>query len=479
MYFLKAAPSFGFVFSAYNCSALLLYFCGMDLIERDKKYVWHPFTPQKDMANPIAIIKAKDSLLFDDKGNSYIDAISSWWVTLHGHANVYIAEKIYQQALQLEQVIFAGFTHQPAVDLAEKLLQILPGNLSKIFYSDNGSTATEVALKMAVQYWWNQEEEKELGIGNWEFGEGSKPATNNLKRTKILAFKNAYHGDTFGAMSVSDRSIFTLAFHDLLFEVIFIDTPTQENIGDIKAVVHKHAAEIAAFIYEPLVQGAGGMKMYDTYLMNELLNTVKLNGIICIADEVMTGFGRTGKFFASEYMHKQPDIICMSKGLTGGTMALGATACNEKIYNAYVTDDKLKTFFHGHSFTANPIACSAALASMDLLLLPATIDAVERITQANKNFIQKIESSFNTSVLPYKNLRSLGTILAFEIAEGKDEYLNNISAAITQTCFTHGVYLRPLGNTVYIMPPYCITDNELDKIYDTILLLLNGWNGHK
>ncbi|HRI20785.1 MAG TPA: adenosylmethionine--8-amino-7-oxononanoate transaminase, partial [Panacibacter sp.] len=316
----------------------------MQLTERDKKYVWHPFTPQKDMAAPIAVTHAKDSLIFDEDGNSYIDAISSWWVTLHGHTHPYIAEKIYKQALQLEQVIFAGFTHEPAVDLAEKLLQILPGNLSKIFYSDNGSTATEVALKMAVQYWWNN------GV----------PARN-----KILAFKNSYHGDTFGAMSVSDRSVFTLAFHELLFEVIFIDTPTTENIGDIKEIVHEHANEIAAFIYEPLVQGAGGMKMYDAHLMNELLRAIKLNNIICIADEVMTGFGRTGKFFASEYMQQQPDIICMSKGLTGGTMALGATACNEKIYNAYLTDDKQKTFFHGHSFTANPIACSAALASMD------------------------------------------------------------------------------------------------------------------
>ncbi|MEP7318576.1 MAG: aminotransferase class III-fold pyridoxal phosphate-dependent enzyme, partial [Panacibacter sp.] len=292
----------------------------MHLIERDKKYVWHPFTPQKDMSVPIAVAKAKGSLIYDVNGNSYIDAISSWWVTLHGHAHPYIAEKIYAQALQLEQVIFAGFTHEPAVNLAEKLLQVLPGNLSKIFYSDNGSTATEVALKMAVQYWWNN----------------GCPA-----RRKILAFKNAYHGDTFGAMSVSDRSVFTLAFHELLFEVIFIDTPTAENISDIKAIIHQYGGEIAAFIYEPLVQGAGGMKMYDVYLMNELLNTVQLNDIICIADEVMTGFGRTGKFFASEYLHKKPDIICMSKGLTGGTMALGATACNEKIYNAYLTDDKL------------------------------------------------------------------------------------------------------------------------------------------
>lgn len=432
----------------------------MQLTERDRKFVWHPFTPQKDMQTPIAITRGEGSMLIDENDNTYIDAISSWWVTLHGHAHPYIAEKIYQQALKIEQVIFAGFTHQPAVDLAEKLLQLLPAGFSKVFYSDNGSTSTEVALKMAIQYWWNQEKEQE---------------TNNKKqkRNKILAFKNAYHGDTFGAMSVSDRSVFTLAFHDLLFEVIFIDTPTEENIDDVKKLVHQHADEIAAFIYEPLVQGAGGMKMYDAHLMDELLSAVKQNDIICIADEVMTGFGRTGKFFASEYMQQRPDIICLSKGLTGGTMALGATVCNEKIYNAYVADDKLKTFFHGHSFTANPLACSAALASMDLLLKPGTYKAIEWISDCNKKFMQTLTEKFSSEIgLPYKNLRTLGTILAFEINEGKDEYLNNVSGIITQRCMNAGVYIRPLGNCVYIMPPYCITAEELQKIYDVLLSVL-------
>ncbi|MBS1640080.1 MAG: adenosylmethionine--8-amino-7-oxononanoate transaminase, partial [Bacteroidetes bacterium] len=321
----------------------------MNLIERDKKVIWHPFTQQKNMLPPIPIIKGKNSILFDENENKYIDAISSWWVTLHGHSNTYIAEKLYQQALQLEQVIFAGFTHEPAIALAEKLLAILPGDFSKIFYSDNGSTSTEVALKMAIQYWWNKH-------------------SLSTTRNKILAFKNSYHGDTFGAMSVSDRSVFTLAFHNLLFEVIFIDTPTKNNIEEIQLTIQQHANEIAAFIYEPLVQGAGGIKMYDAELLNNILSTVKEHNIICIADEVMTGFGRTGKLFASEYIKIKPDIICLSKGLTGGTMALGVTACTTDIYNAYVTDNKLKTFFHGHSFTANPLACTAALASLDLLL---------------------------------------------------------------------------------------------------------------
>jgi adenosylmethionine---8-amino-7-oxononanoate aminotransferase len=434
----------------------------MDLIARDRAFVWHPFTPQKDMANPIAITKANGTILYDEQGNTYIDAISSWWVTLHGHAHPYIAQKIYEQALQLEQVIFAGFTHAPAVDLAEKLLDIVPGNCSRIFYSDNGSTATEVALKMAIQYWWNKD---------GDYAAGQLP-----KRNKILAFKNAYHGDTFGAMSVSDRSVFTLAFHNLLFEVIFIDTPTAENIAALQTTVQQWAPEIAAFIYEPLVQGAGGMKMYEAVYMDALLHTVQEQDIICIADEVMTGFGRTGKFFASDYLQHTPDIVCLSKGLTGGTMALGATACTDRIYEAYVTDDKLKTFFHGHSFTANPLACTAALASMDLLLQPQTLNAIEWIAAANKQFITQVENAFAQQTKPYRNLRTLGTILAFEMAEGKDEYLNNVGTLITQLNMEQGVYMRPLGNTVYIMPPYCITPAELEKVYATINQLLTNWN---
>ena len=404
------------------------------------------------MPSPLAITHAKGSLLFDENNNAYIDAISSWWVTLHGHAHPYIAEKLYQQALRLEQVIFAGFTHQPAVELAERLLQILPDNFSKIFYSDNGSTSTEVALKMAIQYWWNQ------GKRNKKQG----------TRNKILAFNNSYHGDTFGAMSVSDRSVFTLAFHELLFDVIFVDVPDENNIEATKKLVEEQADEIAAFIYEPLLQGAGGMKMYDAFWMSKLLQFVQSQNIICIADEVMTGFGRTGKMFASEYMNCKPDIICLSKGLTGGTMALGVTACSQKIYDAYINDDKLKTFFHGHSFTANPLACTAALASMDLFFQNNCIEKIAWIEKHNHLFVQRLQGKKNI-----KNLRVLGTIAAFEISEGKDEYLNNISSTITTKCLAQGVYIRPLGNTVYIMPPYCIMEEELNRVYDVIKELVS------
>lgn len=440
MHLLKNLFSFSFLLIAR-------YICLMSLAERDQRVIWHPFTQQKNMITPIPIVKGAGSLLYAEDGSTYIDAISSWWVNLHGHSHPYIAEKIYQQALQLEQVIFAGFTHEPAVKLAERLMPLLPGNMSRIFYSDNGSTATEVALKMSVQYWWNQE---------------------NTKRKKILAFRNSYHGDTFGAMSVSDRSVFTLAFHDFLFEVIFIDTPAPENISNSMLLIKEHGEEIAAFIYEPLVQGAGGMKMYDASLMNELLVTAKQSGIICIADEVMTGFGRTGKLFACDHLIQKPDIICLSKGLTGGTMALGVTACNSKIYEAFVNEDRYKTFFHGHSFTANPLACTAALASLDLLEKESCLKKINWITESNLRFMQKLQKTY-----PVKDARALGTILAFEIAQGKDEYLNAIGSSITQKVMEKGVYLRPLGNTVYIMPPYCITDEELTAVYNVIQEVLD------
>lgn len=422
-----------------------------NLIDKDKKYVWHPFTQQKNMLPPLPIVQAKNSVLIDDKGNEYIDAISSWWVTLHGHANPYIAKKIYDQATTLEQVIFAGFTHQPAVNLAERLIQILPNKSAKIFYSDNGSTAVEVALKMAIQFWWNK-----------------KSDTTKKAKCKILAFNNSYHGDTFGSMSVSDRSVFTLAFQNLFFEVVFIDTPNATNIHQLKKTVKQHAPELAAFIYEPLVQGAGGMHMYDAEAMNELLQCVQQQNIICIADEVMTGFGRTGKLFASEYIKTKPDIICLSKGLTGGTMALGATACTLKIYNAFVSSNKLKTFFHGHSFTANPLACASANASLDLLLTKKCQQKIEWISGQHKTYkkqLQQLTNGKQKAKPAIKNLRCLGTIIAFEMVQGNDEYLNTISVSITQKAMKQGVYLRPLGNTVYLMPPYSITKKELKKIY--------------
>lgn len=396
------------------------------------------------MPDPIPIVKGEGSYLIDADNNRYIDAISSWWVTLHGHAHPYIAEKLYEQAKTLEQVIFAGFTHEPAVRLAERLLGHLPGPFARIFYSDNGSTSTEVALKMAIQYWWNKD---------------------NKKRNKILAFNNSYHGDTFGAMSVSDRSVFTMAFHEKLFEVAFVDAPVEDKWQMASGEKCWEWDEIACFIYEPLVQGAGGMNMYNALGLNALIKECHAHGVICIADEVMTGFGRTGKLFASSYMEEKPDIICLSKGLTGGTMPLGVTACVQTIYEAFVQDDAMKTFFHGHSFTANPLACSVALASLDLLERESCQASIERIGRQHQAFAASLAADYS---LFTKNIRCLGTLIAFEVVQGKDEYLNKISTVITQKALSKGVYLRPLGNTVYLMPPYCMTEEELNTVYGVI-----------
>ena len=415
------------------------------------------------MPAPIPVVKGKGTLLYDEQGKSYIDAISSWWVTIHGHAHPYIAEKLYKQALELEQVIFTGFTHRPAVELAERLVKKLPGNFSRIFYSDNGSTAVEVALKMAIQYWWN----KQPSNGNVN-QEPANQATGANTRKKILALANSYHGDTFGTMSVSGRSVFTAAFNDFLFDVITIPVPDRHNIEQLKDTIAQHN-DIAAFIYEPLLQGAGGMNIYEAEYLDQLIAFVKSKDIICIADEVLTGFGRTGKLFASEYMPTEPDIICLSKGLTGGTMALGVTACTNKIYEAYLSDDRTKTFFHGHSFTANPLACTAALASLDLLEKEECLQNITTISNRHRELITQLQ---HYKVV--KDLRSIGTIVAFEWDEGSNSYLNTISQRITTYMLERGIYLRPLGNTVYIMPPYCITEEELSRVYDALIELIES-----
>jgi adenosylmethionine---8-amino-7-oxononanoate aminotransferase len=413
---------------------------GLSLLERDKKVIWHPYTPQKYAPDPIPIVKGEGAWLYDDRGNRYIDAVSSWWVTIHGHAHPYIAEKIYQQALKLEQVIFAGFTHEPAVQLAEKLIALLPGNFSKIFYSDNGSTATEVAIKMAIQYWWNK---------------GDK------KRNRILALTHSYHGDTFGAMSISERGLFTLAFQDRLFEVTFAETPVE---GKVVSISNELLDECACVIYEPLLQGAGGMKMYTAKALQQFITACKARGVICIADEVMTGFGRTGKMFASSYCDSKPDIICLSKGITGGTMALGVTACTAEIHEGFVVDDKTKTFFHGHSFTANPISCTAALASLEIFEKENTLKNVDRINRMHLSFSERLRE-----ISGVENVRVCGTVIAFELKDSVDGYTSSVRDRITSKALELGVYLRPLGNTVYVMPPYCISDVELEKIYQVLL----------
>ena len=345
----------------------------------------------------------------------------------------------YQTIFNLYAV--EGFTH---VEIG-KMLDILPGRFLKIFYSDNGSTAVEVAVKMAIQYWWNK---------------------GDNKRTRIMALTNSYHGDTFGAMSVSERGLFTLAFQDRLFEVVFVEIPGGKG-EERERVFYDTLDECACIIYEPLLQGAGGMKMYSAKVLDELIAKCRAHGVICIADEVMTGFGRTGKMFASSYCAFQPDIICLSKGITGGTMALGVTACTDSIHDAFVVDDKMKTFFHGHSFTANPLACTAALASLEIFEKENTLSRIERIHQQHLAFAERVRGIFNV-----ENVRVCGTVVAFEVKDSVGGYTSDVRERITSKALENGVYLRPLGNTVYVMPPYCISKEELEKVYDTVVIAI-------
>lgn len=409
------------------------------------KYIWHPFTQMKTAAPPVQISRAKDCTLYAEDGTQYIDAIASWWVNIHGHCNEYIAGKIAAQAQTLEHVIFAGFTHTPAIELAKTLIHILPDHFAKVFFSDDGSTCVEVALKMAIQYWHNQ------GINH---------------KTKIIAFKNAYHGDTFGAMSVAERNAFNAAFNNYLFEVIHIPIPTNENIATLKLQLSTIAAhgDVAAFIFEPLVQGAAGMLMYEPAHLDELLTIAKEKNILCIADEVMTGFGRTGKNFAIEYLQQQPDIICLSKGITGGFMPLGVTVCTQQIFDVFYADETAKTFFHGHSYTANPLACAAANASMELLIANKCQQQIQQISARHAAFAQSIQQH-----IFIKEVRQRGTILAIELNTAENSsYFNSIQSAAYNYFMSNGIFLRPLGNIIYVMPPYCITEDELEKVYEVI-----------
>jgi adenosylmethionine-8-amino-7-oxononanoate aminotransferase len=420
----------------------------MKLTERDSKVIWHPYTQMKD-ATHICIVRGEGAYLYDEDGNRFIDAVSSWWVNTLGHANKYIAEKVSEQLNTLEHVIFAGFTHPKAIELAERLLKHLPAHQKKIFYSDNGSTAVEVALKMAMQYW----------------------ANKGIEKKKIIAFNNAYHGDTFGAMSVSGRSVFTNPFIPYLFEVEFIDAPVKgkenESLEQLKSLVKK--GEVAAFIFEPLVQGASGMLMYGPEMLDKMVTYCKANNVITIADEVMTGFYRTGKFFATDYLKEKPDIFCLSKGITGGTMALGATSCTMQIFDAFLSDDKTKTLYHGHSYTANPVACSAAVASMDLYEKDECYANVQRIVKKHASFLERMKC--HKGIM---DIRQTGTIIAMELRTKDDtSYLNSFRDMIYNFFIGKHIILRPLGNIIYILPPFCISDKDLDYVYSSITEFLD------
>lgn len=420
-----------------------------ELLKKDKKVVWHPFTPLLGSPDPLLVTSADGVYLHTPDGRRIIDAISSWWVNLHGHAHPVIAKAISEQAATLEHVIFAGFTHEPAIKLAENLLSILPKNQSKIFYSDNGSTAVEVALKLAVQYWHNR----------------------GMEKKKVIAIKGGYHGDTFGSMSVGDRGPFTAPFSSYLFDVNYIDFPDNENTETVLQQFKTLAdsEQVGAFIFEPLVQAAAGMRIYSADVLNKLVAAAQAHDIVCIADEVFTGFGRTGKLFATDYLNLSPDIIALSKGLTGGALPLGATSCSSRIAEAFQNEDFTKTFFHGHSYTANPIACAAANASFQLLNNAECFNNIARISEKHKTFLEKIGDDKIV-----RNVRSLGTIAAIELRSGESSYFNDLRKTIYPYFLEQNILLRPLGNVIYILPPYVINDETLDRIYECILGFLAG-----
>ena len=416
-----------------------------DLQKIDKDLIWHPFTPQGEQTpDPILIEKAEGAYLHTHDGRKIIDAISSWWVNLHGHAHPKIAEAIYEQALTLEHVIFAGFTHKPAIQVAKNLHSILPPTFTKIFFSDNGSTANEVAIKMAIQYWHNK----------------------GIQKKKIVALEGAYHGDTFGSMSVGDRSIFTSPFTNYLFEVEFVEFPSADKEESVISQFTQllSSGEVGAFIFEPLIQGAAGMRIYSARVLEALLQIAKAHNVICIADEVFTGFYRTGNFLATDTLTLKPDIIALSKGITGGTLPMGVTTCTSEVYDAFKSEELTKAFLHGHSYTANPLSCAAANASFDLLMSKPCQQQIKMISQSHINFVQVLRN--NSEVI---KVDSLGTILSIEIkSQGQTSYTNNLRKLIYDYFLEQDILLRPLGNIIYLVPPYVIKEEELQKIYQAI-----------
>jgi len=424
------------------------------------KNIWHPFTIIKGAPEPLKVKSGKGAYLSLEDGRTVMDCISSWWVNMHGHSQPEIAKAIYDQAQTLEHVIFAGFTHEPAEQLAELITSKLPKNLNRLFYSDNGSTAVEVAMKMAYQYWKNIGED----------------------RKTFICFEGAYHGDTLGAMSAGERSLFTEVFKDWMFDVEVIPYPEtwigDENrsnkedavIEELEELLTKNSNKYAGILMEPLIQGAGGMRMCSEEFLQKIHWSNRQFDVLLIFDEVMTGFGRTGDYFACLKSQVEPDIICLSKGITGGFMPLSATVCSDDIYDSFNSSDPIKTFWHGHSYTGNPLGCAAGIASWKLL-------------QENEEVFKNMEQIHlkNFELLKghprITHLRVKGTVAALDIVDGgevgwEEGYLNPISVDLRKRALDLGYLIRPLGNVLYLMPPYCVSEEEIDGIYEAILELV-------
>ena len=436
-----------------------------NLIQRDRACLWHPYTQMQTAPAPLPIVKGEGVYLYTEDGRRILDGISSWWVNIHGHAHPRLNQALSEQARQLEHVVFAGCTHVPAVDLAERLIKALPAGLAHVFYSDTGSTAVEVALKLAVQYWRN------LG---------------QRRRRTFITLHYAYHGDTVGAMSVGEDSIFTQAFTPLLFPVTRVHAPycyrcplgleratcQIDCLAGLERALQSRGDEVAGVLVEPMLQGAGGMIVWPAEFLAGARRLCDRYGALLIADEVLTGFGRTGRMFACEHAAVTPDIICLSKALTAGYLPLGATVVTDAVYEAFLSDDRTKTFFHGHSFTANPLACAVAVASLALF---HEHDVLGRI--------RRLEAQLRAGLLPLRELpmvgdvRVIGGVGIVELVTNKqtrkaDGYLDGVGPRLATAFLKRCLLLRPLGNVVYFMPPYVITDDEVAWALDQIVAVL-------
>jgi adenosylmethionine-8-amino-7-oxononanoate aminotransferase len=405
--------------------------------------IWHPYTQEATEPPPIAIERGEGAYLFTRDGRRLIDGISSWWVNLHGHAHPLIAEAIAAQARKLEQVIFAGFTHEPAEELAERLGKIVPAGLNRIFYSDNGSTAVEVALKIAVQYWYNQ---------------------GRRKKNRIIALEHAYHGDTIGAMSVSADSPFTATFDALRLPVLRV-----HDSKDLERLLGEKRDEIAAMIVEPLIQAAGGMLVYPAAELERFSALCRAHDVLFIADEVFTGMGRTGRMFACEHAGVTPDLMCLSKGLTGGFLPFAVTLSRSEIYDAFHSSDRSRTFFHGHSYSGNPLGCAAALATLKIFEAEPVFDRIAAIERIHRERLEELRNHPKVT-----EVRMLGTVAAIELRADDAGYLSGLRSRLYERFIDAGVLLRPLGNVVYTVPPYVIRPDDLHYIYDVIGKVLNA-----
>jgi adenosylmethionine-8-amino-7-oxononanoate aminotransferase len=412
-------------------------------MRRKTSPIWHPFTQHALQSEMVKVERGEGAYLFTADGRRIIDAISSWWVVTHGHCHPHIVRAIQQQAEQLNQIIFAGHTHEPAEAVAAELLKLAPKGLDYVFFSDSGSTSVEVALKMALGYWHN--------IGN--------------PRTRIVVMQHSYHGDTIGAMSVGARGVFNAAYGPLLFDVTTVPFPhlgqEQATLDALEAAVRNE--QPAAFIVEPLILGAGGMLMYPAWVLKEMKRICEASGVWFIADEVMTGWGRTGTLFACEQADVSPDIACYSKGLTGGSLPLAVTLCRSEIFEAHFSHDRSRTFFHSSSYTANPVACAAAKANLDLWQNDSVRARVATVAAMQETSLAPFRADDR-----FRNVRRTGTITALELEVRDSGYLAGIGPKLLAFFGARNLLLRPLGNTIYVMPPYCIAQSDLDEIYAAI-----------